>query len=169
MKIFTQAIRHLASRLGSIRYSARNWLFDIIGKNPYPEGSVGSLSWKIERGVPLNEKERRDRDEMEELSRPSAQYREMSRRAESHMTYVWFAMQLMHNLPKSLRDDLGRTPLRDARQKIDLLLPLASYQRDRTSIRLAAYALVISMLAFFISIASLGVAVWTLAICGVGD
>ena len=169
MKIFTQSNLHIKLRLGNMRYRARNWLFNVIGKNPYPEGSVGSFSWKIERGRPLNEEERRARDEMEELSKPLARHLETSQRATFHMTYVWFAMQLMHNLPKSLRDDLGTTPLRDARQKIDLLLPLASYQRERTSIRLAGYALTVSMLAFIISVATLGIAVWTLIISGDGS
>ena len=43
---------------------------------------------------------------------------------------------------------------------LELLLPLASYRREQTALKLAGYALIIGALAFLISVASLGLAVW---------
>ena len=98
---------------------------------------------------------------MEELSRPVREHFELSRRVQFQLSYVSLAMQLMRNLPKHLRDDLGATPVRDVREKIDDLLPLASYQREQTAIKLAGRAVVISALAFLISAATLAFAIWT--------
>ena len=161
MRILSSAVHHAVSRWRRARRRIRNFGYNVVGKNPYPDGSIGSLEWKLQKGEPLNEEERRARDEMEELSRPLKEYLEQTRRFQFQISYVSVAMQLMHNLPKHLRDDLGATPVRDVREKIDALLPLASYQREQTAIKLASYAVFISALAFLISAATLGVAIWT--------
>ena len=92
----------------NVRYRIRRAWFNVIGKNPYPDGSVGSLFWKIDHGKPLNEEERRAKDEWDELSRPIAQRLETSRRAQIYIGYAWIAGQLIRNLPKDMRDALAR-------------------------------------------------------------
>ena len=66
------------NRIGIFRYRTRNAWFNAIGKNPYPDGSVGSLFWKIDYGKPLNEEERRTKDEWDDMSRSIARLSESS-------------------------------------------------------------------------------------------
>ena len=159
-----EALRPIAGRaakqIRTLKYRIRNAWFNAIRKNPYPDGSVGSLFWKIDHGKPLNEEEQRDKVEWDETSRLIAERMGTSARAQIYIGYAWVAGQLIRNLPKDMRDALGPMPLREAREMLELLLPLASYRREQTAVKLAGYAVIIGALAFLISVASLGLAVW---------
>ena len=141
--------------MGKIRILAYTW----VGKNPYREGSYGSLRWKIRRGKPLTEEEQRDKKRMDDAASGFAQAIRIPPHAAFQVAYLSFAAKLLDGLPGHLRDDLSATAARDAGAKIELLLPLASHQRERTANKLASCALVISTLAVLISVATLVAAV----------
>ena len=157
MKILSSTCRWIALRWGRIRILAYTW----VGKNPYREGSYGSLRWKIRRGKPLTEEEQRDKELTDKAGSGFAQAIRIPPHAAFQIAYLSFAAKLLDGLPRHLRDDLADTAVTDASAKIEILLPLASHQRERTSSKLASYALVISTLAVLVSVATLVAAVCT--------
>ena len=138
---------------------SRAFAFFVFGRNPYPEGSVGSLRWKIKRNRPLNQQEKREISESAEQV-AAALRMVVTTDARYHIAYLNFASQLLDNLPRQLRDDLDATPLNAAGTKIEQLLALASYERERGSGTLARCALVVSVLALLITVGTLAVTVW---------
>ena len=161
MKNLEGITRRVTRIFGRFRYRARILAFNVIGKNPHREGSYGSLTWKIKRGRPLNEQEQRDRDAIDKTLRRIAGSWQIPPGAAFQMAYLTFAAELLDSLPRRLVENVENSSVSDARKKIDLLLPLASYKRERTSIKLAMWAVVISVLAVFISVATLAIPVWT--------
>ena len=86
----------------------------------------------------------------------------MNPAARFQVTYLSYAGELMSNLPKPILNDLQASSVSEARTKIEALLPLASYQRERTANKLAAWAIFIGAVAIAVSVGTLAVAVWTL-------
>ena len=162
MKMLEWVKSFVASRSRRLLYRLKIIGFNAVGKNPYDENSFRSLLWKIRRNKLLNAEEKIAKDQLEEASRVWAGVAQTFRAPPFRLAFILFASKLLNNLPRDLRNDLNATPVNDVRKKVDVLLPLASYQRERTSIALAFSALVISALAFAISVATLLVAVWTL-------
>ena len=155
-------MRFVGQKFRRIRYGTKLFWFNLIRKNPYPEGSAGSLTWKVSRGKPLDEEEQRAAGTMgEALGQLMASLR-ASPNAAFQMEYLRFAVNLLDGLPRNLRDNINNSSVRDAKEKIELLLPLASYCRERKTLRVASYAFFISALATLISVGTMVVAFWTL-------
>ena len=136
----------------------------VFGKNPYAEGTVADLYWRLKRNKQLTDEEREQVKALEEAMRvsQSALRMEMPPAVVYRTAYILFAFRMLDNLPRDLRANLDETPVSEARQKIEELLPLASYQRERTSIRLASYAMVMSGIALAITTITLAVTIWSL-------
>ena len=97
-----------------------------MGKNPYRDGSVGSYSWKTDRGKPLTPEEQRLHAQLTESSRSFNRWLESSKRLDIASSYYGLVRELADNLPKAIRDDLMTTPLAEVAPKIKRYLPLAS-------------------------------------------
>ena len=165
MKKLKDAKRWFVPQREWIWRRVRIFAYTMIGKDPYPPASYGSLMWKIKRGKPLTAEEQCWKDKLDETARRLTLPALGMQHAEVQFQMDWllFAVDLLDNIPRRLRDNLSSTPVREAKVKVEMLLPLASYQRERTSIKFARYALFIGTFAFLISIATLAVAICTLA------
>ena len=164
MALLSGVVRWTKLRFGRMTRRVKVFAFTLIDKDPHPVGSYGSLWWKIDHSKPLNDEEQLAKDQLDETARDLGRAIQMRPHVVIQMAYLSYAAGLLDNLPRQLRDDLYASSVAWAREKIKQLLPLASHQRERTSVKLANYALVISALAFLVSVVTLLVAVWTLVI-----
>ena len=146
--------------------------FNLIGRNdPYPEGSIGSYRWRAQRGKLTDEEIREMRESLEGISEAFAGLRKRMEElgAIDVPGYYRLVGGLLRELPEEMREHVMKnTPVAEALPKIDLLLRLASYSRERTANNAAFWALRVSVLAFLISTATLAVAVWTLTVAITG-
>ena len=153
-------------RVGRAKRRVRRIVFKILDKNPYNEGSLGDLSWKVRRGEPLSEEEQETQNQIDQASRSLERLHESiamaSYRFSLAAAYFEVGAELMDNLPGLLRDHVMNLPAGEASKVIEHLLPLADFRRQRTAVKVAQYALIISGSAFLISTVTLGVAVWAL-------
>ena len=157
---FSIACRLISRSTGNTWRRTRVFALNMVGKNPYKEGSFASLRWKVRRGEPLSEDEEQHRQSWEAAAQRLSTTLQFPPHVAYGMAYLSFALSLLDDLPKRLRDDLDRSSISQGREKIQELLPLASYKREKTSIKLAYIALIISVLATLISVATLAFAVW---------
>ena len=133
-------------------------------KNPYREGSVGSVAWKSKWGKPLSKAEKADlhkaRDTVAEVMehlRPHIEQMPILFRAPGGNEVL---SELIDSLPKPMRDYLDDSTLGDAERNIEEMLRIANYQRERTSIKYAGYALTISAMALLLSILTLSTTIF---------
>ena len=147
-----------------IVWKAARFPFKPFVQNPYREGTMGSIMWKAKWGKPLSEAERTDLDsardaigEIAEFLRPLSEQMPYWLRAPGRYEVM---SGLIDSLPKPMREYLHRNTPDDAERKIEGMLCIASYQREKTSVKYARCALTISILAFLASTITLGATIF---------
>ena len=140
---------------------SRPYLFTLIGKNPHREGTIGSYRWKIKRNKTLNKEEQEIHDHNTKIGQIMSKLIQESGDIRYVEGYHQLVYDLIDNLPKPMREDLDNTYAYSpqAKTKIDELLPLANYLRERSMLKIASRALWISALAVLISVVTLAVSI----------
>ena len=133
-------------------------------KNPHREGSIGSIAWKVKWGEPPSEAEKADFDKVKDAIagtmdhlRPFIEQMPHWLRAPGGHEVL---SELIDSLPKPMRKYLDDSTLDDAERNIEGMLRIANYQRERTSIKYAGYALTMSALALLISVITLSATIF---------
>ena len=133
-------------------------------KNPYSEGTLGSLGWKSKWGEPLSEAEK---DGLDKLKDAAVEMMGVLRPFMDQMPH-WLRAPggyelldaLVDSLPKPMREFLHNSTPGDAERNIEEMLHIASYQRERTSVRYARCALIMSAMALLLSVLTSAAAIF---------
>ena len=144
---------------GTSKSKVRHFLLNMLGKNPYTEGTIGSLRWKRRRGKTLSEAEKQISVQLGPLIATSDQWLAVLKALEPSTHYYDLVFALLDNLPQSIKDDLYDTPLDEVDPKIELLLPVANALRQHRSVVLANQAVRWGTIAVFMSVAAVAVSV----------
>ena len=139
------------------KYKVLRFLFTVLGKNPYAEGTVGSLRWKRRRGKTLSKVEENIDIEWDSLTATASEWLEVLKTMEPTTHYYDAVFALLDNLPQSIKDDLYDTPLSEVDPKIRRFLPLANALRQHRSVVLANQAVRIATIAVVVSVVATGV------------
>ena len=150
-------------------FSAKRSVFNLVGKNPYAEGTSGSYFWKLERGKRLSAEEQRKSAEFEEHRQIFRKIGETLRSSGALLSELKLSDELIANLPSSVLDELKATECPSYGEKMRWFLVLASYRREHTAVTIAFWAVVFSTAATVISVATLAVAVFTLRLAIMGS